>query len=110
MKIYVDGSGKTGRYCYFVEGKTPKFFEEKGITNNQAEYKAIILALQDVTGEDIEILSDSELVVRQLSHDYSIKNDLLRKLALEIWKLCEDRNVSIRWIPRNENKAGKFLG
>ena len=110
MKIYVDGSGKTGRYCYFVEGKTPKLFEEKGITNNQAEYRAIISALQDMAEENIEILSDSELVVKQLNHDYSIKNDILRKLALEIWKLCENRNVTIRWIPRNENKAGKVLG
>jgi len=110
MKIYVDGSGKTGRYCYVIEGRAPRLFEEKGLTNNQAEYKAIILALRDNNLNNIEILSDSELVVRQLSHIYSIKNDRLRILAQKVWELCEDRNINISWIPRNQNKAGKILG
>ncbi len=110
MKIYVDGSGKTGRYCYFIEGRAPSFFEEKGLTNNQAEYKAIISALKDNKATNIEILSDSELVVRQLNHIYSIKNDRLRLLAKKVWELCKDRNINISWIPRNQNKAGKILG
>lgn len=110
MKIYVDGSGKTGRYCYVIDGRAPKLFEEKGLTNNQAEYKAIIAALRDNKIDDIEIFSDSELVVRQLNHIYSIKNEKLRLLAQKVWELCEDRNIIISWIPRNQNKAGKILG
>jgi len=110
MKIFVDGSGKTGKYCYVSEGRAPKILEERGITNNQAEYKAIIAALRDIKEKNVEILSDSELVVKQLTHDYSIKNDLLRQLAEEIWKLSEGRKVKFYWIPRSKNKAGKVLG
>ena len=110
MKIFTDGSGKTGKYCYVVEGRAPMIHEERGITNNQAEYKAIIAALRDLKEKNIEILSDSELAVKQLRHDYSIKNDVLRQLAEEAWKLCEGREVKFYWIPRNKNKAGKVLG
>ncbi len=110
MRIYVDGSGKTGKYCYVVEGKAPKILEEKGLTNNQAEYKAVVTALRDIGDKNIEILSDSELVVKQLTHEYSIRNDQLRQLAEEAWKLCEGREVKFNWIPRNKNKAGKILG
>jgi ribonuclease HI len=60
MKIYVNGFGKTGRYCYFIEERAPRFFEEKRLTNNQAEHKAIISALQDNKVTNIEILSDYE--------------------------------------------------
>ncbi|MFW9853368.1 MAG: RNase H family protein [Candidatus Thorarchaeota archaeon] len=110
MKIFVDGSGKSGKFCYIVEGRQPKILKESGITNNQAEYKAIIAALQDVKEKDIEIYSDSQLAVRQLTYEYSIKEDHLRELANKVWNLCEGRNVKFFWIPRSKNKAGKVLG
>ena len=46
--IYVDGSGGTkSGYGFFVKETGESFFEEKpGITNNQAEYLAIISALK----------------------------------------------------------------
>ncbi|WP_455276913.1 RNase H family protein [[Eubacterium] cellulosolvens] len=110
MKIFVDGSGKSGKFCYIVEGRPPKILKESGITNNQAEYKAIIAALQDVKEKDIEIYSDSQLAVKQLTYEYSIKEDHLRELANKVWYLCEGRNVKFFWIPRSKNKAGKVLG
>ena len=110
MKIYVDGSGKSGKYCYVAEGRAPKILEESGITNNQAEYKAVIVALQDIKEKDIEIFSDSELIVKQLTYEYSIKIDHLRQLAIQVWKLCEGRKVRFYWTPRSKNKAGKVLG
>jgi ribonuclease HI len=110
MKIFVDGSGKSGKFCYIIEGRPPKIQKECGITNNQAEYMAIIAALQDVKEKDIEIYSDSQLAVRQLTYEYSIKDDHLRELANKVWHLCEGRNVKFCWIPRSKNKAGKVLG
>ena len=68
MKIYVDGSGKTGRYCYVIEGRAPRLFEEKGLTNNQAEYKAIISALRDNDLNNIEALLVRENLGRLISH------------------------------------------
>ena len=112
MKIFTDGSGKTGNYAYVIDSdeRKVKILKKKGLTNNEAEYSAVILALSDNPGVDIEIFSDSELMVNQLNQEYAIKKDELRSLAEEVWKLCEGRKVSFTWIPREQNKAGKILG
>jgi len=113
MDIYTDGSGKTGKYCYVAEGlskKKVKIFQKPGITNNESEYFAIIAALKENPDKDICMHSDSQLVVRQLNHEYAIKEDRLRALAQEVWKLAEGRNITFSWVPREKNKAGKVLG
>ena len=113
--IYVDGSGgpKSG-YGFFVFYTGESFFEEKpGITNNQAEYLAIISALKKYENYDDEVIiySDSKNTVSQLNHDFAINNDQLRSLAREAWSLIANfSNLTINWVPRNENLAGKMLG
>jgi len=115
INIYVDGSGgpKSG-YGFFVKETGESFFEEKpGITNNQAEYLAIISALKNYESPDDEIIiySDSKNTVSQLNHDFAINNDQLRSLAREAWSLIANfSNLTINWVPRNENLAGKMLG
>lgn len=110
MKIYVDGSGE-GKYAFVVEEpRDVKIFEKKNITNNEAEYLAVIEALRNFSEREIDILSDSKLIVDQLNMKSAIKEDRLRKLAQEVWNLAKGRNVKFIWIPRNENKAGKVLG
>ena len=56
--IYVDGSGGTkSGYGFFVKETGESFFEEKpGITNNQAEYLAIISALKKYENSNDEII------------------------------------------------------
>lgn len=111
MDIYTDASGKTGRYCYVVDGKNKvRIFEKKGISSNEAEYLAVIQALKENSDRGINIHSDSQLVVNQLNQKYAIKVDRLRSLAQEVWKLSEGRNVTFTWLPREKNKAGKVLG
>lgn len=113
MKIFTDGSGKSGRFAYVVDEpgkKRVKIFRKFGITNNEAEFLAVIGALKENPKEDIEIFSDSELMVKQLNQEYAIKEERLRKLAEEVWKLCEGREVKFNWVPREKNKAGKVLG
>jgi ribonuclease HI len=109
LDVYVDGSGKNGTYCYIIPGKKPKIFKEKLLTNNQAEYKAIIAALQELTDEEVRICSDSLLAVKQLEGEYKIRNAELRKLASKVRSLSRDREVMFKWIPREENLAGKVL-
>ena len=113
--IYVDGSGgaKSG-YSFFVKETGESFFEEKpGITNNQAEYLAIISALkkyEKLNGEII-IYSDSKNTVNQLNHTFAINNEQLRSFARDAWFLISKfSNLKIIWIPRGENLAGKMLG
>jgi ribonuclease HI len=113
MKIFTDGSGKTGKYIYVIDEpgqRKVKILQKKGITNNEAEFLAVIQALKDNKENKIEIFSDSELMVNQINQNYAIKEDRLRKLAEEVWKLCEGRDVIFTWIPREKNKAGKILG
>jgi len=55
------------------------------------------------------ICSDNEVVVRQLSREYHISNDRLRKLAQQVWNQTMNIDVKFAWIPRGENIAGKML-
>ncbi len=55
------------------------------------------------------ICSDNETVVKQLSRQYHIGNDRLRKLAMQVWKMTENIAIQYHWIPRAENIAGKML-
>ena len=107
--VYVDGSGKSGVYCYLDSGGKAKIFVEPPLTNNQAEYRAIIAALQGVSGVKLTIYSDSQLAVRQLSGEYEIRDPKLKILAAKVQQLCQNREVTFRWIPREKNLAGKIL-
>ena len=96
-------------YCYIIPGKKPKIFKEELLTNNQAEYKAIIAALQELTDKEMTIYSDSLLAVKQLDREYKIRNSELRKLASKVRALSRDREIMFKWIPREKNLAGKVL-
>jgi len=56
-------------------------------TNNQAEYRAVIAALEEAVrlgAAGVEIKSDSELVVRQINGRYRVKNPGLKPLYLSL--------------------------
>lgn len=115
INVYVDGSGgPSGGFGYFVKETGKSFYEKKpDITNNQAEYMAIITALKDFEGftEDITILSDSKNTISQLNHEFAINNEKLRELAREAWNLIgKFQKITLLWVPRKENLAGKMLG
>jgi ribonuclease HI len=83
-------------------------------TNNDAEYKAVIFALKKFKAllgkkiaetSEIEIKSDSELMVRQLNGEYKIENKNIGELFLEIWNLKTDfKKIKFTLIPREKNK------
>ncbi|MDE1812665.1 MAG: reverse transcriptase-like protein [Thaumarchaeota archaeon] len=115
LSIFVDGSGgPNSGFGFFVKETGESFYKKvPDITNNQAEYMAIISVLQKFvgTGDEIVIYSDSKNTVSQLNHEYAINNDKLRSLAREAWDLvAKFSNLKIIWIPRNQNLAGKMLG
>jgi len=126
--INIDGGsrgnpGPSAFACvFFVDGKEYKSYSEflGKKTNNEAEYAGLIFALQKAKalfGKDkaktinLEILSDSELLVNQMSGKYKIKEPHIQKLFLLAWNLKIDfANVSFRAIPREQNKtADGFL-
>lgn len=88
-------------------------------TNNQAEYQAVIFALKKVKAlfgkkkakiMEIEIRLDSELITKQLNHQYKIKEKNLQPLFIKIWNLILDfGQVSFKYISREENKEADRL-
>jgi ribonuclease HI len=115
ISIYVDGSGGVNSgYGYFVKETGDSFYEKKpNLTNNQAEYLAIITALKKFVDSDqeITIFSDSKNTIYQLNHEYAINNEQLRELAQEAWNIIgKFSKLTLTWIPRKENLAGKMLG
>ena len=76
-------------------------------TNNQAEYQALILAInaaQTLGAESVEIFADSELMVRQIKGIYRVKNDGLKPLFKLIMKKLEGfSEYQITHVPREKN-------
>ena len=82
-------------------------------TNNQAEYEAIIAALEKAVGmgaKQVTVKSDSKLVVEQVNGRYKIKNTGLRPLYLKVAQLAGSiESFSITYVPREQNAEADAL-
>ena len=82
-------------------------------TNNQAEYRAVIAALEEAIrrgARRVELYSDSELVVKQLKGDYRVKKAALRPLYQSVVRLAGRLDsFRISCIPRSKNKEADDL-
>lgn len=90
-------------------------------TNNQAEYLAIIKALELVAkskwhkeNDDSSVIIcrlDSQLVVEQLNGNYKVKNEEIKRYVSRVADLLEelDRSVTFTHIPREQNKKADKL-
>lgn len=96
------------------------FGERIGVkTNNEAEYAAVIFALQKLKARlgklktkklAVEVRADSELLVRQLNHLYKLESETVIPLFVKVWNLMLDfKAVSFRHIPREQNRAADRL-
>ncbi len=88
-----------------VVAKIGKFLGES--TNNVAEYMGLILGLKRAKAmgiKDLDVFSDSELLVKQLAGDYAVKAEHLRPLHAEAKALLGGFDeIQVRHIPREEN-------
>jgi len=127
--IYTDGAsrGNPGPAAAGVmfcneKGQSIKEYSEylgDRLTNNEAEYKAVIFALKKfkavfgkklAKNSEIEIRSDSELLVKQINAQYKILNENIQPLFLEIWNLKFDfKKIRFKRIPREKNKQADRL-
>ena len=84
-------------------------------TNNLAEYMALKKALTiastlPLKDEEITILSDSELVVRQRNHSFKVRSKQLKTIFREINNLEKYfKSVYYQHIPRENNRAADLL-
>ena len=82
-------------------------------TNNQAEYKAVIRAMEEarkLNASELEFYLDSELVVKQLNREYKVKNKELAPLFMKVYNLSQGfRKVTFKHIIRERNKEADAL-
>ncbi len=82
-------------------------------TNNQAEYRALVSALEkahELGATDVSCRLDSELVVKQLNREYRVKDAALAPLFLRAWNLASlFKNISFMHVPREKNKEADRL-
>lgn len=127
--IYTDGGsrGNPGKaaigvvFCNERGQEIKKFGEYLGdnITNNEAEYQAVIFALKKFKAlfgkkiaeiSEIEVRSDSELLVKQVQGKYKLENEKIQKFFIEIWNLKIDfKEVKFKLIPREKNSQADRL-
>ncbi len=125
IKIYCDGGARgnpgPAAGAFVVEKKGRVVYQAATyfgkLTNNQAEYRAAIMGLTWLSknppalAENIVFVMDSELVTKQLSGFFRIKNEELRNLyfsAKNLEKKIPGR-IIYRSVPRAKNKIADFL-
>ena len=94
-KLFTDGGARgnpgPAAYGYVIEADDGTVLAAHGekigvATNNVAEYRALIAGLAkavELAVPEVEVVSDSELLVKQMTGVYRVKNDALRELSSE---------------------------
>ena len=127
--IYTDGGargnpgpGGVGVVIADNKGKVLKEYGEylgENITNNEAEYQAVISGLKKAKAlfgksrlktTEVEIRADSELLVKQMNGEYKITEPRMQQLFMEVWNLkIEFAKVNFISIKREQNKEADRL-
>jgi ribonuclease HI len=115
LKIYSDGASRgnpgPSAIAFIILDEDDKVLEKDlqhlGIrTNNQAEYQALISALEHAStfsSREVTCYLDSELVVKQLNGEYEVRKPELRALWRKVMALkMRFRKISVRWVPRTD--------
>jgi ribonuclease HI len=110
-RLFTDGGarGNPGPAAYgFAEGHAIG-----STTNNVAEYSGLIAGLRravDMHVTSLEVISDSELMVKQMRGEYRVKNEALRGLCLEATTLARRlESVEYRHVKRAHNELADRL-
>ncbi|MBC6414800.1 MAG: ribonuclease HI family protein [Bdellovibrionales bacterium] len=86
---------------------------EDNNTNNFAEYKAVIRALELSVKhqvQDLTLFSDSQFLVYQMQNKYKVKTASIKKLFDECKLFIKQiPRVQFKWIPRDKNKGADLL-
>ncbi len=110
--------GPSGIGVVIEDVKTGQVLEEHAkflgrTTNNQAEYQAVILALQRAVAlgaKEVEVVADSELLIKQANGEYRVKNADLQLRFRELKGLeAQLGRVTYRHVRRELNKAADKL-
>jgi ribonuclease HI len=82
-------------------------------TNNVAEYRALLLGLDtalQLGATDVAVVGDSELIAKQVTGEYKVKNEALQPLhRAALGALAQFQNWSIQTVPRARNASADAL-
>jgi len=82
-------------------------------TNNQAEYTALVRALEEakkLKTDEVSIIMDSELIVKQLKQEYKVRDKDLAALFVKAWNLLQGfTSYSVKHVKRDKNKRADEL-
>jgi ribonuclease HI len=121
-RLFTDGGARgnpgPAAYGYVLEAEDGGVLEAHGeaigvATNNVAEYSALLAGLAKAAElgiDELEVVSDSELMVKQMTGVYRVKNAALRDLSLEAARLARGiGRVEYRAVRREENELADRL-
>ena len=122
IKIYTDGGARgnpgsagVGVVVYdvndnIIDTKSEYIGEA---TNNQAEYRAVVVAFELIDNYEIDEINfflDSELVVKQLNREYKVKNKGLAPLFVKVYNnIFKYKKVTFTHVRREFNKEADKL-
>jgi ribonuclease HI len=120
--LYTDGGARgnpgPAAFAYVLEADDGTVLDAHGeaigvATNNVAEYRALVAGLEraaEVGVTQLEVVSDSELLVKQMRGEYRVKNAALQDLSLEASRLARRLgSVDYRAVRREHNKLADRL-
>ena len=121
-RLFTDGGARgnpgPAASAYVLEAEDGTVLDAQGeaigvATNNVAEYRALLAGLRKAaeTGiDDLEVVSDSELLVKQMRGEYRVKNAALRDLSLQAARLGREiGRVRYTAVRREENELADRL-
>jgi ribonuclease HI len=122
LVVNVDGGARgnpgPAAIAAVVQAPGGKGLEECGerigrATNNVAEYRALLLGIERAAAlgaRDLELVGDSELIVRQVKGEYKVKDATMRELHAEVKRALEPfERWSIRHVRREHNTEADRL-
>jgi ribonuclease H / adenosylcobalamin/alpha-ribazole phosphatase len=120
--LYTDGGARgnpgPAAYGYVLEADDGTVLAAHGerigiATNNVAEYNGLVEGLRkaiELHVADVEVVSDSELLVKQMRGEYRVKNAALRTLSLQAAALARQLDrVEYRHVKRADNELADTL-
>ena len=120
--LWTDGGARgnpgPAAFAYVLEAEDGTVIDARGeaigvATNNVAEYSALVAGLrraEDAGVTELEVRSDSELMVKQMRGEYRVKNEALRELSLEAAHLARRvGRVRYRAVRREHNQLADRL-
>jgi ribonuclease HI len=112
------GNPGPAAYGYVLEAEDGTILDARGepigvATNNVAEYRGLIAGLAravEAGVDEVEVVSDSELIVKQMRGEYRVKNEALRTLSLEAAALAHKiGRVTYTAVRREHNELADQL-